>query len=80
MAPERSALLIDWGGVLTTNLFASFHDYCVKAEIDPKLLMGRFRTDPEARKLLIALETGTLDEAELRAAASPSCSRSSPTG
>jgi epoxide hydrolase-like predicted phosphatase len=58
----RNALLIDWGGVLTTNLFASFHAYCVEAEIDPKLLMGRFRTDPEARKLLIALETGALDE------------------
>jgi putative hydrolase of the HAD superfamily len=63
MAPERTALLIDWGGVLTTNLFASFHDYCVQAEIDPKKLMGRFRTDPQARELLIALETGTLDEA-----------------
>jgi epoxide hydrolase-like predicted phosphatase len=63
MAPERSALLIDWGGVLTTNLFASFHDYCLKAEIDPKLLLGRFRTDPEARELLVALETGELDEA-----------------
>jgi putative hydrolase of the HAD superfamily len=59
----RSALLIDWGGVLTTNLFASFRAYCVQAEIDPKLLMGRFRVDPEARKLLIALETGALDEA-----------------
>jgi putative hydrolase of the HAD superfamily len=64
MAPERSALLIDWGGVLTTNLFASFHDFCVKGHIDPKLLLGRFRTDPEARKLLVALETGALDEAE----------------
>ncbi len=63
MAAERSALLIDWGGVLTTNLFASFHAYCVAAEIDPKLLLGRFRTDPEARKLLVALETGDLDEA-----------------
>jgi epoxide hydrolase-like predicted phosphatase len=64
-APEapRSALLIDWGGVLTTNLFASFKAYCEQADIDPKLLMGRFRTDPEARKLLIALETGALDEA-----------------
>lgn len=64
MASEatRSALLIDWGGVLTTNLFASFKAYCEQAEIDPKLLMGRFRTDPEARKLLIALETGALDE------------------
>jgi len=60
---RRSALLIDWGGVLTTNLFASFHAYCVAAEIDPKLLLGRFRTDPEARKLLVALETGALDEA-----------------
>jgi epoxide hydrolase-like predicted phosphatase len=60
---RRSALLIDWGGVLTTNLFASFHAYCVQAEIDPQLLLGRFRTDPEARKLLIALETGALDEA-----------------
>ncbi len=59
----RSALLIDWGGVLTSNLFASFHAFCVAREIDPKLLLGRFRTDPEARKLLIALETGALDEA-----------------
>lgn len=58
----RSALLIDWGGVLTTNLFASFHAYCIAAEIDPQLLMGRFRTDPEARALLVALETGEIDE------------------
>ena len=64
MAPERSALLIDWGGVLTTNLFASFHAFCVSAEIDPKLLVGRFRSDPEARELLVALETGKLDEQE----------------
>jgi putative hydrolase of the HAD superfamily len=62
MAPERSALLIDWGGVLTTNLFASFHAYCVEAEIDPKTVLGRFRTDPAARELLIALETGELEE------------------
>jgi putative hydrolase of the HAD superfamily len=58
----RSALLIDWGGVLTTNLFASFHAYCLQAEIDPKTLLGRFRTDAAARELLIALETGELDE------------------
>jgi putative hydrolase of the HAD superfamily len=65
MAPEgsRSALLIDWGGVLTTNLFHSFREFCERSEIDPKLLMGRFRSDPEARKLLVALETGVLDEA-----------------
>jgi putative hydrolase of the HAD superfamily len=59
---RRTALLIDWGGVLTTNLFTSFHAYCLKAEIDPKRLLERFRDDPEARELLIALEKGQLDE------------------
>ena len=58
----RTGLLIDWGGVLTTNLFASFHAYCLKAEIDPKTLLGRFRSDPQARDLLVALEKGELSE------------------
>jgi putative hydrolase of the HAD superfamily len=60
---RRSGLLVDWGGVLTTNLFASFHAYCLEAEIEPTALLGRFRTDPAARELLIALETGGLEEA-----------------
>lgn len=58
----RSALLIDWGGVLTSNLFESFHAYCLRAGIPPETLMGRFRTDPAARELLIALEKGELEE------------------
>ncbi len=58
----RTGLLIDWGGVLTTNLFASFHAYCLAAHIDPKTLLGRFRSDPEARDLLVALEKGELSE------------------
>jgi putative hydrolase of the HAD superfamily len=58
----RSALLIDWGGVLTSNLFASFHAYCLRAGIPPERLMGVFRTDPAARELLIALEKGELEE------------------
>jgi putative hydrolase of the HAD superfamily len=55
-------LLIDWGGVLTTNLFTSFHAYCEQAQIDPQELVTRFRGDPACRELLIALEKGTLDE------------------
>jgi putative hydrolase of the HAD superfamily len=68
MAEQRSGLLIDWGGVLTSNLFASFYAYCVQAEIDPQMLAGRFKADPDARELLIALEKGQLAEAafELR--------------
>jgi putative hydrolase of the HAD superfamily len=58
----RKGLLIDWGGVLTTNLFASFHAYCLRVELDPEVLAGRFRKDPEARELLIALEKGEIDE------------------
>jgi putative hydrolase of the HAD superfamily len=58
----RSALLIDWGGVLTTNLFASFQAHCLRAEIDPAKLLGRFRDDREARQLLIELETGKMAE------------------
>ncbi len=60
--PPRRGLLIDWGGVLTTNLFASFHAYCLHARIEPQSLLGRFRSDPAARELLIALETGALEE------------------
>ncbi len=58
----REGLLIDWGGVLTTNLFASFHQYCLAVELDPGMLAGRFKGDPEFRDLLIALEKGELDE------------------
>ncbi len=61
-AIPRTALLIDWGGVLTSNLFSSFYAYCVQAEIDPRALGERFKTDPDFRALLIALETGELSE------------------
>ena len=59
---SRSGLLIDWGGVLTSNLFTSFHAYCVESGIDPKTLLGRFRDDAAARDLLIALEKGEIEE------------------
>jgi putative hydrolase of the HAD superfamily len=59
---ERSALLIDWGGVLTSNLFESFGAYCRRVNIDPQTLRGRFSKDPECRELLIALEKGELHE------------------
>lgn len=59
----REALLIDWGGVLTTNLFASFHQYCVKAEISTEELVTRFSGDSSFRELLISLEKGAMEEA-----------------
>ncbi len=57
-----SGLLIDWGGVLTTSLLSSFQAYCVRVQIDPQTLVGRFSADPSSRELLIALEKGELEE------------------
>ncbi len=65
---DRAGLLIDWGGVLTTNLFASFQAFCLQAQIDPQTLRERFSGDESFRELLIALEKGEIEEAafELR--------------
>jgi putative hydrolase of the HAD superfamily len=60
----RKGLLIDWGGVLTSNLFASFHEFCVRMEIDPAELGRRFGADPEFREMLIALEKGAMAETD----------------
>ncbi len=62
-----TGLLIDWGGVLTTNLWVSFGEYCTRSEIDPQAMVKSFRENPECRELLIALEKGTLDEAGFEA-------------
>lgn len=67
----RSALLIDWGGVLTTNLFHSFRDFCVRTGVDPQTLRDRFSKDPSFRELLIALEKGELQEGEFEQQLAP---------
>jgi putative hydrolase of the HAD superfamily len=68
---QRAGLLIDWGGVLTTNLFTSFRDFCVKVGIDPQTLRDRFSKDPSFRELLIALEKGQLEEGEFEQELAP---------
>jgi putative hydrolase of the HAD superfamily len=57
-------LLVDWGGVMTTDLFASFRTFCEQAGLEPDTIRRRFREDRESRDLLIALETGKLPEEE----------------
>jgi putative hydrolase of the HAD superfamily len=55
-------LLVDYGGVLTTNLFDSFRSFCELEGLAPEEIGRRFREDRECRELLIGLETGTLAE------------------
>jgi putative hydrolase of the HAD superfamily len=61
---EPCGLLIDWGGVLTTNVFDSFAAFCTREGLAADHVREAFRTDPIARELLIGLEVGTLPESE----------------
>jgi putative hydrolase of the HAD superfamily len=57
-------LLIDYGGVLTSNLFESFRAFCELEGLAPETVGERFRSDRACRELLIGLETGRIEEAE----------------
>jgi putative hydrolase of the HAD superfamily len=52
------ALLIDWGGVLTTSMLGSFDAFSRRERVDVRTA---FREDPRARRALVALETGAID-------------------
>jgi putative hydrolase of the HAD superfamily len=55
-------LLVDFGGVLTTNVFESFRAFCVDEGLDPDAIKRLFREEPEAVPLVRRLETGELSE------------------
>jgi putative hydrolase of the HAD superfamily len=61
---DRRGLIVDYGGVLTTDVFASFRAFCEAEGLEPEAVRERFRSDPEARSLLAQLETGALAAAE----------------
>jgi epoxide hydrolase-like predicted phosphatase len=64
VADGRRGLLVDFGGVLTSDLFASFSAFCAAEGIAPDAVRERFRSDATARELLVALEEGRIDEAD----------------
>jgi epoxide hydrolase-like predicted phosphatase len=49
---------------MTTNVFDAFRAFCEQHGIEPDAVGRRFRSDPDARELLVGLETGTLTEEE----------------
>ena len=52
------ALLIDFGGVLTSSVFESFRAYMDGVGVDPKLVERLLREDEESSKALVAHESG----------------------
>jgi len=69
-APYRG-LLVDWGGVLTSDVFDSFRAFCELEGIEPDAVANAFRHDPDSRAALIAFECGTLPQAEFEARLGP---------
>lgn len=59
---DHTGLLLDWGGVMTTNLFAAFGAFCATEGVAPDLLREAFRHDPETRDALIAFEEGRMND------------------
>jgi putative hydrolase of the HAD superfamily len=55
-------LLVDYGGVLTTNVFDSFRAFCHDEGLDPEAIKRLFREDPRALESVRALELGELTE------------------
>lgn len=68
-APTRrpNGLLLDWGGVMTGNLFASFAAFCEQEGLDPQALAIAFRGDDAARDLLVGFEEGRIAEERFEA-------------
>ena len=61
---SRRGLLTDWGGVLTTDLFASFASFCEAEGLEAAKVRDLFRSDEAARDLLMEFECGRVDERE----------------
>jgi putative hydrolase of the HAD superfamily len=60
-------LLLDWGGVMTGNLFGSFAAFCSQEGLDPQALAIAFRGDTGARELLVGFEEGRVAEERFEA-------------
>ncbi len=78
-AQRVKGLLVDFGGVLTTNVFASFREFSVSEGLGPDAIKVLFRDEPEALRLVRGLETAAVTEDEFGiASASCSASRTEP--
>jgi epoxide hydrolase-like predicted phosphatase len=64
MARKPIALVVDFGGVLTTSIWPAFAAFCEGEGLAPDTVRDLFRGDSEALKLLRGLETGELADVE----------------
>jgi len=60
----RRGLLVDWGGVMTSDVLASFGAFCEVEGLERDAVLRSFREDRSSLELLIGLETGAMAELE----------------
>jgi epoxide hydrolase-like predicted phosphatase len=63
-APGYAGLLVDWGGVMTTDVLASFAAFAAAEGLAADAVAVLVRTDPAARALVDGLETGAVGPPE----------------
>ena len=61
------ALVVDFGGVLTTSIWPAFASFCEGEGLEAETVRDMFRGDSRALELLRGLETGSLADAEFEA-------------
>ena len=61
-AAGTRGLLVDFGGVLTTNIWTSFDAFCESEGLERGTVLELFRGDGEALALLRALERGAVSD------------------
>jgi epoxide hydrolase-like predicted phosphatase len=68
MIDRRTGLLVDWGGVLTSDVFSSFATFCRDEGLAPQTARELFRHSPDGGRLLHELETGATSERDFEVA------------
>ena len=61
---HKQALIVDYGGVLTTNIWDAFGSFCEREGLEQDTVLQLFRGDSEALAVLRGLETGQLPDEE----------------
>jgi epoxide hydrolase-like predicted phosphatase len=61
LSEPPAALIVDFGGVLTTNVFQSFREFAAAEGIEPDAVKSLFRERGEGLELLRQLERGELE-------------------
>lgn len=62
MTPTRTAVLVDFGGVLTSSVLRAFEDFGASLGGDPRLPLTLLSRDDVSKKLLSDHESGKIDQ------------------